>query len=82
MARFFKGSWERMRELYRAREKARMDMISKLRYTENKGIEKGIETTAINLSRLGFPVEQVAEATQLTRERINELREGLKTTLP
>ncbi len=33
---------EKMRELYRAREKARLDMISRLKYAENKGIAKGI----------------------------------------
>jgi flagellar biosynthesis/type III secretory pathway protein FliH len=32
---------EKMRELYRAREKARLDMVSKLKYAERKGIEKG-----------------------------------------
>jgi len=32
---------EKMRELYRAREKARLDMISKLKYAENRGMEKG-----------------------------------------
>ncbi len=34
---------EKMREIYRAREKARLDMISKLKYAENRGIEKGME---------------------------------------
>ena len=34
---------ERMRELYRAREKSRLDMISKLKYAENKGRKEGRE---------------------------------------
>lgn len=38
-----------------------------------KGIEKGITTTAVNLKRMGFSVEDIAKATGLTTEDINKL---------
>ncbi|MCK9268219.1 MAG: PD-(D/E)XK nuclease family transposase, partial [Alkaliphilus sp.] len=77
---------EKMRELYRSREKARLDMISKLKYAENrgmekgmekgieKGIEKGMEVVARNLLQEGTEIEFVTKVTKLSRDKVEEIK--------
>lgn len=69
---------EKMRELYRAREKSRLDMISKLKYAENKGREEGRLEEKKNVARklllAGLTIEQIVEATDLTIEEVMELK--------
>ena len=80
---------EKMRELYRAKEKARLDMISKLKYAEKKGmekgIEKGIEKGAINkakemateLIKDGVEVSLVVKYTKLTEDEVEKIKKKL-----
>jgi predicted transposase/invertase (TIGR01784 family) len=84
---------ERMREIYRAREKARLDMLSRLKSAEKLGMEKGMEKGrvegiregAVNKAREmaqelikdGMEVSLVAKYTKLT---INEV-EGIKKSM-
>ena len=72
---------EKMRELYRAREKARLDMISKLKYAENrgmeKGMEKGMEVVARNLLQEGTEIEFVTKVTKLSRDKVEEIKKKL-----
>ena len=75
----------RMLELYRAREKARLDEISKLKYAEKKGLEKGLEKgrqegarkIALNLLKQGFAADRVAAITELGLEEVKKLQEEL-----
>ncbi len=66
-----------MMELYRAREKARLDMISKLKYAENRGMEKGMEVVARNLLQEGTEIEFVTKVTKLGREKVEEIKKKL-----
>ena len=71
----------RMLELYRAREKARLDEISKLKYAEKKGLEKGRQEgarkIALNLLKQGFAADRVAAITELGLEEVKKLQEEL-----
>lgn len=83
------SSDEKMRELYRAREKYRLDMISKLKYAENKGkkegMEKGIEKGRLEEKRnvakkllfAGLTIEQISDATDLTIDEIIALQKEI-----
>ena len=72
---------ERLREKYYAREKARRDAISRLKYAERKGMEKGIEKgaekreieIAEKLINMGLPLGKIMEATGLTEKEIREI---------
>ena len=41
---------ERMRELYRAREKSRLDLISRMKYAENLAMERGMEKSKVEIA--------------------------------
>ena len=85
---------DRMREIAWAREKARLDEISRIKYAERKateqgmekGMEKGIEKglllgkkkIAQNLLKLGFSPEKAAEAAELSIEEIMELKREIE----
>ena len=84
---------ERMREIYRAREKARLDMVSKIKYAENRGKREGIQEgiqegrqegrregrreVAKKLLDIGLHLEQIEETTGLTMSEIEELKREL-----
>ncbi|MCK9218290.1 MAG: Rpn family recombination-promoting nuclease/putative transposase [Firmicutes bacterium] len=72
---------EKMRELYRAREKARLDMVSKLRYAEKKGLEEGAikkaKEMASELLKDGMEVTLVAKYTKLGLEEIQEIKKKI-----
>ena len=76
---------EKMRELYRAREKARLDMISRLKYAENKGIAKGLEEgaikkargMAIELIKDGVEVNLVVKYTKLAKNEVEKIKKQL-----
>lgn len=71
-----------MRELYRAREKSRLDMISKLKYAESKGKKEGKEEErkklARNLLMDGMEVALVSKYTKLTVDEIKKIKENIK----
>lgn len=78
---------EMLRQQYYAREKARLDAISRIKYAEVKGMEKGMEkgiekgmkkekiAIARKLKSMSIPVEQIKEATGLSEEQLRELGE-------
>ncbi len=72
---------EKMRELYRAKEKARLDMISKLKYAENKGIEKGAinkaREMAVELIKDEVEVNLIVKYTKLTKDEVEEIKKKL-----
>ena len=45
---------------------------------EEKGIEKGIEKTAINFYKMGLTLEQIAQGTGLTEEKLKEILKDTK----
>lgn len=47
------------------------------KYIEQKGIEKGLKKTAINLLKMGITDEIVAEGTGLTLEEIREIKKQI-----
>ena len=73
------------RKLYESRMKLKSDIVSISNSQFNKGIEKGIEkgrkegikegiiNTAKNLITMNIPIENIAEATGLTKEEIAKL---------
>lgn len=69
---------ELLRQKYYAREKARLDEISRIKYAEMKGMEKGMEkateTVARNLLKEGADIALVVKATGLSKERVEELK--------
>ena len=77
------------REIERLREKARHDEAQALYNAEQKGLQKGIQKgmqkgmqqgkseIAKNLIEMGMPVNQIAAATGLTHEEIENLRTAI-----
>ena len=79
---------DRMRELQRAREKSRLDTISRIRYAEKqaeerglkRGMERGLEQAKLemvkNLINVGLlSNEQIAEVTNLNIKQIEKIRQ-------
>ena len=56
-------------------------MISKLKYAENrgmeKGMEKGMEVVARNLLQEGTEIEFVTKVTKLSRDKVEEIKKKL-----
>ena len=69
------SSDEKMLEVYRAREKARRDEISKLIYAEN---QKAI-TIAEEMFKDGMELEKVAKYTKLSLEELKEIAKRVKS---
>ncbi|PER93936.1 Rpn family recombination-promoting nuclease/putative transposase, partial [Bacillus cereus] len=79
--------WERLSSdkdflrLYEAREKAIKDRISEIETAEEKAAEKAAKEARIatkiemihNLIKVGLPIEKIAEATELSVEKVNEI---------
>ncbi|HDR8382820.1 TPA: Rpn family recombination-promoting nuclease/putative transposase, partial [Bacillus cereus] len=67
--------------LYEAREKAIKDRISEIETAEEKAAEKAAKEARIatkiemihNLIKVGLPIEKIAEATELSVEKVNEI---------
>ncbi|HLR35139.1 MAG TPA: Rpn family recombination-promoting nuclease/putative transposase [Tissierellales bacterium] len=84
---------ERLREKYYAREKARRDAISRLKYAERKGMEKGVKKgmekgikegkqeerikIAKNFLKEGVGIALVAKSTGLSKLDVEKLKEEL-----
>ena len=72
---------EKERELYFIREKSIKDEASALYNAEQKGIEKGIQKTKIDmikkLSIVGMSIEQIAEIVSLSVEEVIEILNSL-----
>ncbi len=64
---------ERIRMINENREIAWRDYMSRMDGAERKGIEKGIEAVAKNLLNMNRPVEEIVEATGLSKEQILNL---------
>ncbi|NLK00328.1 MAG: PD-(D/E)XK nuclease family transposase [Clostridia bacterium] len=84
---------ELLRQKYYAREKARMDEISRIKYAEEKGMQEGLEKgiaegvkegkkkiarIAKNLLRKGYEIEQISEITELTPKEIRKLKSDIQ----
>ncbi len=71
---------EKERELYFIREKSIKDEASALYNAEQKGIEKGIQKTKIDmikkLSIVGMSIEQIAEIVSLSVDEVKQLIEN------
>lgn len=73
---------EKLRQEYYAKEKARLDAISRMKYAEikgmEKGIEKGIEKEKIkmvkNALKEGLKIELIEKLTGLNKEEIDKIR--------
>ncbi len=75
---------EKMQELYRAREKARLDEINRIRSAEKRGEERGEERgkkrnakqIAENLFRMGIPFDTVQKAAEiLSHAELTEIQQ-------
>ena len=68
-------------EIERLREKARHDEAQALSHAEQQGMQKGMQQgkseIAKNLIEMGMPVNQIAAATGLTHEEIENLRTAI-----
>ncbi len=72
---------ELLRQKYYAREKARLDAVSRIKYAEIKGMEKGRKEgkeegkieIAIKLMKMKMPLEDIAEITGLSEEELKRL---------
>ena len=64
---------ERMREMYLAREKYRLDMVSKLKYAERKGREEGIEEGREEGREEGIRIGRVNTVKRLLNKKLGEL---------
>lgn len=85
---------ERMREIQRAREKSRLDMLSKLDYAKKQGVQQGLAqgleqglerglqqgiiNTAEEMLKLGVDIQIIIKATKLSLDKIKELEAKLK----
>jgi predicted transposase/invertase (TIGR01784 family) len=77
---------ERMREIQRAREKSRLDMLSKLDYAKKQGLQQGLQqgleqgviNTAEEMLKLGVDIQIIMRATKLSLDKIRELEAKLK----
>jgi len=73
---------ERIRELQRAREKSRLDMVSKLDYAKKQGIQEGVQQGIINTAeemlKLGVDIQIIIKATKLSVDKIKEIENQLK----
>ena len=69
---------EKARMLYEAEQAEISDQLTRIKLAEEKGITKGAAEKAIkiaeNLLKMGLTVEQVASASELTREKVVELK--------
>ena len=68
------SSDEKMLEVYRAREKARRDEISKLAYAKKQGKVE----TAEEMFRLGLDIVVIEKATKLSLEELKEIEKRVK----
>ncbi|GHU19473.1 hypothetical protein FACS189475_06740 [Betaproteobacteria bacterium] len=64
---------ERARMLAESRDKMRWDIESGKREAEERGLEKGLEKVARNALKRGDSVEDIAELTGLSIEKIRAL---------
>ena len=68
---------ERTRMLAESREKARRDEASRINWARDEGIQIGEKKGRIDVARklltLNRPIDEIAEATGLTREEIESL---------
>ena len=64
---------EKMRRIAELRLKYILDKNTNIRTAREQGIEKGISIVAKNLLKLNIPIEQIAEATGLSKEKIEKL---------
>ena len=68
---------ERLRQQHYAREKARLDAISRVKYAEIKAMEKGMEKEKIKIAkkliRMNMSLNQIKEITNLNEEQIKSL---------
>ncbi|HDR6958439.1 TPA: Rpn family recombination-promoting nuclease/putative transposase, partial [Bacillus cereus] len=71
--------WERLSSdkdflrLYEAREKAIKDRISEIKTAEEKAAKEARIEMIHNLIKVGVPIEKIAEATELSVEKVNEI---------
>ncbi len=63
-----------IREAYEAREKWERDYISRLAAAEDKGREKGIRLTAVNLLKDNIDIGIISKATGLTIVEIKQMK--------
>lgn len=68
---------QEMRALYKARQKARHDLASKLQYARREGREEEKIKTAKNLLKMNLTIEQIAQATELNIEEIKKLKDRI-----
>lgn len=59
--------------LYEAREKAIKDRISEIETAEEKAAKEARIEMIHNLIKVGVPIEKIAEATELSVEKVNEI---------
>jgi len=69
---------EDAQEAYEKRFREIVDHNSRLYGAEMKGRKEGILDTAINFLKMGLSVEQVAQGTKLSIERVQEVKDSLK----
>lgn len=75
---------EKLKQEYYAREKAKLDATSRMKYAEIKGMEKGMEKgrhernieIAKNLLRGGMEIDLVSKFTELSTEEIEKIKAG------
>ena len=66
---------ERARLLYESIEKARMDELARFHDALTEGEAKGVATVAKNLLKRNMPINEIMEATGLSLEEVEALRQ-------
>ena len=66
-------SWERI-----VRKEGVKEMTGVMEKIKNEGIEQSRNQIAENMVRLGFTLEQIAQATGLSGEKVAEIAKGIK----
>ena len=70
-------SWERMED-FKVRKEGVKEMTGVMEKIKNEGIEQSRNQIAENMVRLGFTLEQIAQATGLSGEKVAEIAKGIK----
>jgi predicted transposase/invertase (TIGR01784 family) len=70
---------EKLRQEYYAREKARLDAISRIKYAETKGMEKAKLEIAKSALKEGVEIDVIVKLTGFSEEKIEKIKNELES---
>ena len=74
---YYDGYRERMED-FKVRKEGVREMTGVMEQIRNESLELGRTQIAENMVRLGFALEQIAQATGLSVEKVAEIAKGIK----